>query len=897
MEISENYYQLKKAFNQYVTTIHSSTYSIEEAALGAVVALVVTKKDEINIGGNIAFEEQLKQHIDQFEHEYLQVNWNENRVPYLVTHDQALFHFLANTQYLTLDWDIEILTLIDEVVLSFPTRMGFAYTPPAISELMYTLLEPKDGDSIFDPAMGTGNFLSTAFDYELPNTQYTGIDTNSINVLICRLKGLCLSSRHDTLLLGDSFELAPTLADFDLVIANPPTFKLNQSQMVAQSYSNQRPLSAEMSINYINLGLAKLRLGGKAAFLVPMAMLFTSGNAAKERENWLRKYRLVSVIALPASLLLHTAMKCAILLFENRTQHSGEKTRFIDATDCFSGVGKNLILSRDNIFEICQRFRQKGTDDSVIDISIKQMSENDFNLLPSQYLVQLKPNHSLLDEWQQVGKIAEVLQGSSVAKTPKGDSLVIAGKCIKPHYIDFDNAERKDLSNFDKRIVHTQKNDLLLQRIGDKPNAYCIKDHEQGLVVADTVFILRFNDLKAENIAFIAEYINSDEGQRLFQSFHTGTVIPTQTKKIINALLVPIGNSKIMAMVNELNQLTNTLKAEYNKAEQYKKALFNGEQVANITTDIANARFTLNALEKALNQKDDISYRISNQYPFPLAYAYRHIFIDREYAGIYERQMKYGEQFLLFMTSVALAVISKHVQQCDKSKVRALIEKFDSDVKKALSPGDIYNGLQTSCKVLVSLKDNSLAEQFSQLWLKPNGKETEFAKAALEHLVKKLNDHKHHRGPSNRNERSYAIEQQQSELNALLTNVEFCSDWQILLVEEIARSWRDDEITYSVSILQGDHPSFKRDVLNTQKPLAKDKLYLKVADDFICLYPLLSLNYNPETKREEIFSLDKFTKKGISIKSFDSGSSIESERVRSDYEYWVDSLKRQLAVR
>ncbi|TMO46049.1 hypothetical protein CWC25_04670 [Pseudoalteromonas sp. S4389] len=896
MEISENYYQLKKAFNQYVAATRSNTYSIEEAALGAVVALVVAKKDEINISGGIAFEIKLKQHIDQFEHEYLQVNWNENRVPYLVTYDQALFHFLANAQYLILDWDVEILTLIDEVVLSFPTSMGFAYTPPAISELMFTLLEPNEGDKVFDPSMGTGNFLSAAFDYLMPKTQYTGIDANSINVLICRLKSLCLGSRYTTILQGNSFELAATLADFDLVIANPPAFKLSQAQMAAQSDISQGPITAEMSINFINLSLTKLCLGGKAAFLVPMTMLFSSGNAAQEREKWFNKYRLLSVIALPASLLLHTSMKCAILLFENKTQHSKEKTRFIDATDCFSGAGKNLMLSRDNIFEIYHRFQQPDADNSVIDICTKQISENDFNLLPSQYLIKLKPNHSLLGEWQQVGKIAEVLQGSSVAKTPKGDTLVIAGKCIKPHFIDFDSAEHKDLSNFDKRIVHTQKNDLLLQRIGDKPNAYCVKAHEQGLVVADTVFILRFYDLKAENIAFIAEYINSDEGQRLFQSFHSGTVIPTQTKKIINALLVPIGNSKIMAMVNELNKLTNTLKTEYNKAEQYKKALFNGEQVANITTDIANARFTLNALEKALKQKDDISYRISNQYPFPLAYAYRHIFIDKEYAGIYERQMKYGEQFLLFLTSVALAVISKHAQQCDNTMVRKLIEKFDSDVKKALSPGDIYSGLQASCKVLASLENNLLAKQFSQLWLKPNGKETEFARAALEHLVKKLNDHKHHRGPSNRNERSYAIEQQQSELNTLLANVEFCSDWQILLVEEIARSWRDDEITYSVSILQGDHPSFKRALLNTQKPLAKDKLYLKVADDFICLYPLLSLNYNPETKREEIFSLDKLTKKGISIKSFDSGSSIESERVRSDYEYWVDSLKKQLAI-
>ena len=140
MEISENYYQLKKAFNQYVAATRSNTYSIEEAALGAVVALVVAKKDEINISGGIAFEIKLKQHIDQFEHEYLQVNWNENRVPYLVTYDQALFHFLANAQYLILDWDVEILTLIDEVVLSFPTSMGFAYTPLAISELMFTLL-------------------------------------------------------------------------------------------------------------------------------------------------------------------------------------------------------------------------------------------------------------------------------------------------------------------------------------------------------------------------------------------------------------------------------------------------------------------------------------------------------------------------------------------------------------------------------------------------------------------------------------------------------------------------------------------------------------------------------------------------------------------------------------
>jgi hypothetical protein len=117
---------------------------------------------------------------------------------------------------------------------------------------------------------------------------------------------------------------------------------------------------------------------------------------------------------------------------------------------------------------------------------------------------------------------------------------------------------------------------------------------------------------------------------------------------------------------------------------------------------------------------------------------------------------------------------------------------------------------------------------------------------------------------------------------------------ELLLINDIDISWKNTEITYTVSLLKGDHPAFEKIPCSTNRSLTRDKLYLRYGNELICLYPFLSHLYNCQTKKSEIFSFDKERNSILQLKSFDSGTSLSSEEVTSDWNHFLAILSGTL---
>jgi len=885
--------RLKKHFNRYLSYAKNINWPLEQTALGGVIAIVATyNNSRIELH---EFDAGLIHYcVSEFENEYFNLRHSSENCYFIPYEHPTLLQFLRDVHYLRLRLDEDLLPLLDELLLTGRKMNAESYTPDSLASLLIEIIGLQSNSSIFDPCVGSGSFVTAAQEYlQSQKFDFEGTDKISFNVVLAQLKLILSGGDHRNIYHGSAFEHSANLPQFDFVVSNPPIGKLPKREAEHRYYNVLQLPSSEMSLNYIELGLKHLKPNGRAAFLVPINFLFAGGDIERIRQRWIESKVLLGVVTLAPSLLSNTGLRCALLLFEKNKNIND--IRLVKGGDCFTKGAKNMnTLSIENIQELIIRFHNLTPNSNTLVVNPSQLADKGYSLLPEEHNPKQKvANNTLSDTWQEIGDIAQVLRGSSLAKCEKGDTAVIRGKDIRTEQIDLDSLARKDLSTYHKPIQLCQKNDVLIQRLGENPAAYLITEREAGIACEDTVFIVRFDELSIACIDFICQFLNSEQVSSRYNNARSYSVIPTQTLKSITQLEVPIAAQKIISTVQAMNALEKQLKTEYEKSLELKNSLFNGLEV-DLSDNILNAQHTANALEAALKTKDNISYRLRTQYPFPLAYAYRNIYAERELASIYERQMKYGEQFLLFLASIGLALVNKYIGECDKPLAIRLIEKFDNDVKKALSPGDIYSCLQACCKTLSSCTNNELAQQFQQLWFKTNNKETEFAKKTLEQIVKRLNDHKHHRGPSNRHERSKAIEEQQGVINELLATVDFCAKWRIILVEDIERMWRNSELEYSISVLQGDHPAFARSTVITKTDLVKDKLYLQTNEEFICLYPLLSLNYNPETKREEIFSLDKFTNKSLAVKSFDSGTTIESNVLKADFEYWIDNLKHSL---
>lgn len=788
----------------------------------------------------------------------------------------------------------DLIEILDWIIQS--TSFNNIATPSSVVDLILNIAKVEENETVLDPAMGTGSFFSALKKEGKKGLSFSGVELNSQLLYISNLYKYLLNDRNSTILKGSAFYFYDKflISPVDIVICNPPVkrISLNEARYKYSSLLNSDNISSEMSLNFIELSLKSLKENGRAIFLVNMKPLFASGEIKKIRQYWIESGLLKKVIGLPSKLLSQTSARCAILIFEkNKLNFENKKNtiKFIKADDCYLDEKKfKRFLSKKNIEEIMKRVTTENNNDFSKNINYETLLENDFSLVPDLYMGQKIGSFDLkLSEiWTPLGQIAEVLRGSKLSHLENGEDPIIQGRDLRVDKINIEDLECKDLSPITKEIQYTQTNDILLQRIGEKPAAYYVES-ESNIAISDTILIIRFKEFDPLKVKFICQFLNSEEGVKRIKDLHSYSVIQTQSLKNLKELKVPVPEQKIINLVEEMNQIELSLRVEYEKAAQLRKSIFGNFEEAELSTDFKKIKLASLALENSLQQKDDITYKIKSFYPFPLAYPYRNIYLEREYAAIYERQMKFGEYILSFLASIGLSLIYEFKEQINKP-LNSLTEELINTLSRGISPGDWRRTLQVICSILKDLEDNPFVDDFTSLWFKGRGnKETEFAKNTLEHIVRKLNNFKHSRGPVNIYEYKEEGENQKKLINNILEDLEFLSQCEIILIDNIDTEWSTGNIFYIASLLKGDHPAFEKTTFSTHKRLSKDKLYIKYHDQFISLYPFLSCIYNTGTKRVEIFSFDKMYDDKLSLKSFESGTSTSSEIVHSDFKHWL----------
>ena len=114
-------------------------------------------------------------------------------------------------------------------------KAGEFYTPRSVVKLMVNILDPKEGDSIYDPGCGTGGMLMEAIHHVRENHgddrtlwgKLFGQEKNLTTSAIARMNLFLHSAADFQIVRGDTlrnpaFFSGDNLATFDCVIANPP---------------------------------------------------------------------------------------------------------------------------------------------------------------------------------------------------------------------------------------------------------------------------------------------------------------------------------------------------------------------------------------------------------------------------------------------------------------------------------------------------------------------------------------------------------------------------------------------------------------------------------------------------------------------------------------------------
>ena len=216
-------------------------------------------------------------------------------------------------------------------------KAGEFYTPRSVVRLMVNILDPREGESIYDPACGTGGMLIEAIHHvrETGGDDRTlwgklfGQEKNLTTSAIARMNLFLHGASDFQVVRGDTlrqpaFFSGDSLATFDCVIANPP-FSLEKwgdevwAAIPTAATSPGMPPAKSGDYAWVQHMIKSMApKTGRMAVVLPHGALFRMGDEGKIRQKILGMDILDAVIGLGPNLFYGTGLAACILVFRQK---------------------------------------------------------------------------------------------------------------------------------------------------------------------------------------------------------------------------------------------------------------------------------------------------------------------------------------------------------------------------------------------------------------------------------------------------------------------------------------------------------------------------------------------------------------------------------------------------
>lgn len=293
---------------------------------------------------------------------------------------------------------------------------GEFFTASQVSELVASLVEPKENDRIYDPTCGSGGLLLKAYK-KVPSRKVAvyGQELNAQTWALCKMNMFLHGVDDAKIWNGDTLSNPQNiekdeLMKFQVVVANPP-FSLDkwdsgflsnaeidvngkkQEKMTASLDPYHRfdwgvPPASKGDYAFVLHMLSSLDVeNGRMAVILPHGVLFRGASEGKIRQQIIEFNFLDAVIGLPANLFYGTGIPACILVFKKNRKR--DDVLFIDASgDGNFEKGKNQNLLRDgDIQKIVTTYKKRSTVEKYsCKVDRDVIRHNDYNLNIPRYV-------------------------------------------------------------------------------------------------------------------------------------------------------------------------------------------------------------------------------------------------------------------------------------------------------------------------------------------------------------------------------------------------------------------------------------------------------------------------------------------------------------------------------
>jgi type I restriction enzyme M protein len=309
-------------------------------------------------------------------------------------------------------------------------KEGEVYTAREVIKLIVEMLAPQGGESVYDPACGSGGMLISSYQHvedalgrsEADKVFLFGQEANHKTIALAKMNLYIHDLRNAQLILGDTllypkFKEMEGIKKFDIVIANPPWNQDGYDEEILKKgefwrerfrYGFTPRQSADWAWIEHMLASANEKTG-RVGVVIDNGCLFRGGKEKSIRIAILNADLIEAVILLPEKLFYNTGAPGAIIILnKNKPGERKGKVFFINASKEYQQhpeVRKLNQLGDKHIKKIVEAYRDFRNENGFSKIvEIEKIKENDYNLNVTLYVFPEEETEEIdvAKEWEEL---------------------------------------------------------------------------------------------------------------------------------------------------------------------------------------------------------------------------------------------------------------------------------------------------------------------------------------------------------------------------------------------------------------------------------------------------------------------------------------------------------------
>lgn len=253
---------------------------------------------------------------------------------------------------------------------------GQYFTPRALINTIVEVVNPKIGETVADPACGTGGFLLGAYDHMkdqskdiakqefLRNSTFFGADNTPLVVTLASMNLYLhdIGTNNSPIVCQDSL-IQTNDEVYDVILANPPFGKRPQGSIEVYANRPEFIKTSDNQLNFLQHIMSIAKTGGRVGVVLPDSVLTDEGAGKQIRQKLLKDFNLHTILRLPTGIFYAQGVKTNVLFFEK-----GKPTENIWVYDYRTGIKHTLStkpLKRKDLDDFVACYNSENIDDRV----------------------------------------------------------------------------------------------------------------------------------------------------------------------------------------------------------------------------------------------------------------------------------------------------------------------------------------------------------------------------------------------------------------------------------------------------------------------------------------------------------------------------------------------------